>query len=352
MDTEQNIAAMDTTQHNTDPDTQPIDPVTTETPAEDGEEVNNDDVPELEDDDKGDSSDSGDDVDIYEFMSLEEKLKKATELKEEGNTFFKTKSNEDAATKYREGLDVLKKSKQETDAKPLLLSLNLNLAAALIKTETWSEVLKHANQALEFDKENLKALYRRGVARFRSGELQAAKEDLLFVAKADGKNKNARKELEAVKKALVEFKQNQKRKFQNMFASSMYSDKEEERKQKEFQEEENKRRKAEEDRLEEERIKQAYSDDCTAREMKAEKTITFEEFKKQEKKRKEDAEKKVKEEKEAEEKRMQSLKDEERQRALAGLCTGAHLCLLNGRLNSLIFSSLRKEQARCSSGGR
>ena len=57
---------------------------------------------------------------------------------------------------------------------------------------------------------NLKALYRRGLARFRMGMLEEAKADLMQARKLDGESKAVKTELANLIKALVESKKKEK----------------------------------------------------------------------------------------------------------------------------------------------
>jgi tetratricopeptide (TPR) repeat protein len=70
----------------------------------------------------------------------------------------------------------------------------LNLALCYIKIEQFHFAIKYATQALENDANNSKALYRRGVAYTKIGEVEKAREDLneaLEIAKADEQEKAA-----------------------------------------------------------------------------------------------------------------------------------------------------------------
>lgn len=54
----------------------------------------------------------------------------------------------------------------------------LNLAHCYLKTENWHHAIKYATQVLENDADNVKALYRRGVAYTKIGEIERARDDL------------------------------------------------------------------------------------------------------------------------------------------------------------------------------
>ena len=61
----------------------------------------------------------------------------------------------------------------------------MNLAHVYIKLEQYHYAIKYASQALEKDPENTKALFRKGVAYTKVGELERARECLNEVIRID-----------------------------------------------------------------------------------------------------------------------------------------------------------------------
>ena len=61
------------------------------------------------------------------------------------------------------------------------------MAHVYIKLEQYHYAIKYASQALEKDPENTKALFRKGIAYTKVGELQRARECLDDVARIDPK---------------------------------------------------------------------------------------------------------------------------------------------------------------------
>jgi hypothetical protein len=247
-------------------------------------------------DDKKDKEEEEEEDPKYKDLDDKGRVEVAEVLKTEGNTHFKAKELEPAYEKYAEGMKVINKlsSGAHENVNPLKLSFNLNMAAVELKRENWASARDHASKALSIDLDSSKARFRRGVARFRSGELDGAKADLLHVAKADPKNKDARKELAALKEALKAKKEAEKKAMKNMFASSMYGDKEEEAKKKKIQKAKEEKRKAEQKEKEEaalkerheealkkheEGLKERYEEECKRREMVEEEPMTFEDYK-------------------------------------------------------------------------
>ena len=211
-------------------------PMAEEAPAD------NDDDDEVVDDSDDDTSD----------LSLSERFARAAKHKEQGNARFKSGDPAAAAAEYRSGLGLVDElAKQEADRKASLtpgeaaerdelalslqvrarreesarirartwrsLSLSLrarngpspterararapraapqlNLAMVLIKTREWAPAAKAATAALGVrgaDK-NVKALYRRGLARARLSLLDGAKADLALALQLDPTNRDAK----------------------------------------------------------------------------------------------------------------------------------------------------------------
>ena len=74
------------------------------------------------------------------------------------------------------------------------------MAHVYIKLEQYHYAIKYASQALEKDPENTKALFRKGIAYTKVGELQRARECLDDVARIDPKMQGvAQKALQEIK---------------------------------------------------------------------------------------------------------------------------------------------------------
>ncbi|CAM9540545.1 unnamed protein product, partial [Ectocarpus sp. 4 AP-2014] len=81
----------------------------------------------------------------------------------------------------------------------LQLSCFLNAAQACLNGKEWGDAIAHATSALGKDPDNVKALYRRGVARRHTGMVDESKSDLMAAYKLDSNNKAVRKELQLLK---------------------------------------------------------------------------------------------------------------------------------------------------------
>ena len=188
----------------------------------------------------------GDNVSVSDSSEEEEKrlesfpkdLSTATALKEAGNSAFKRNDFVEALARYGEGIQVLKAHVANVAAQPLLANLHGNCSMVHTKNSAWSDVIASASEALKLEENNVKSLFRRGVAYKSVGAWDDAKADLSRVLMLDEGNAAASKEVAEVIRKLKEHKQKEKSTFSSMFSKSMYADREQERAQKARREEE------------------------------------------------------------------------------------------------------------------
>ncbi|KAL6301896.1 hypothetical protein BKA93DRAFT_930024 [Sparassis latifolia] len=109
----------------------------------------------------------------------------AERLKEEGNNFFRAQEWAGAADKYRAAAFA-------HGPRPVYMT---NLAAALLKLEQWVEAESAADRALRYEPKNIKARFRRGVARKEREEYADAIRDFYSVLRLDPNNSEAHAEL-------------------------------------------------------------------------------------------------------------------------------------------------------------
>ena len=166
-------------------------------------------------------------------MSDEERAEMANKLKAEGTQAFQEHAYATAALKYElagdyavaEGIDGENVPENE---RPLYVSCWLNAAMCHIKLKEWTEAIAACNRLLEIEEEldNLKALYRRGLARMKVGLLKEAKIDLMDAYNVDNANKDVRRALAELKKTMADAKAKEKKAFGNLFKQNLYDDKE------------------------------------------------------------------------------------------------------------------------------
>ena len=171
-------------------------------------------------------------------MSSAERIADAEARKTAGNRCF---TQGDAATATDEYLAALRlvedlgssygeplSADEAKTVSNLQISINSNLAAVYIKREQWGDAIAKASAVLKLEPANAKALFRRGVALSRMGELAAAKSDLLSAAKASPSDAAIRGELDRVNKALADIKAKERAAFGGMFSQkgvSLYEEK-------------------------------------------------------------------------------------------------------------------------------
>ncbi|RLN93245.1 hypothetical protein BBJ28_00005898 [Nothophytophthora sp. Chile5] len=164
-------------------------------------------------------------------MDAEEKLTECSRLKAKGTEQFKAKQFDVAAATYNEAASFMEDMYDVSDddkkkMKELQTTCFLNAAMCFIKVQDYAEAVSIATKALNNDPTNVKALYRRGVGRMNTNDLDRAKEDLLAAGKLDPTNREVRRELEALKKKMKEARQHEKAVFGGIFSKvSMYDDK-------------------------------------------------------------------------------------------------------------------------------
>lgn len=155
-------------------------------------------------------------------MTTEERATEASGLKQKGNDAFKSKDVEGAKGHYTEALDYLENvydstPQQESTMKELRVGILSNLTMVEIKLKNFNSAVSHATEVLKVSAENVKALYRRGVAHMHLGNLQEAKNDLVAAARLDGANREVRKAYAELKVKISEESKRQKKVFGGLF---------------------------------------------------------------------------------------------------------------------------------------
>merc|ERR1711948_16362 len=85
----------------------------------------------------------------------------------------------------------------------------------------------HASKVITLEKDNAKALFRRGCAcaQFSSeSRLEQAREDFTRVAQLDTSNREAREQLQKVKERLKDIKQEEKRRLSEAMQGGLYKE--------------------------------------------------------------------------------------------------------------------------------
>ena len=157
-------------------------------------------------------------------MSHEEKIAEATSLKELGTSAFKEGKYSEAAAKYDAASEYLE---HLPEGKQLLVTCLLNSAQAYINLHDYPTAVLKSTAVLKLEPDNVKALYRRGLARNHSGLADEALEDLNRALSKEPENKSVKLEIQKSKKMIIEAKKKAKAAYGSMFSKiSVYDDKE------------------------------------------------------------------------------------------------------------------------------
>ena len=166
----------------------------------------------------------------------------AAAKKAEGNAAFGAGKHEEAESAYAAGLEALgghdtsgaEPSPGKVEARDLIVSLHVNRAAALLRLERRADAEQACDAALVLQPENVKALYRRGVARAEN-PLKAI-DDLKRALKLEPGNTAAKRELAKAERRRAEREREEQRKMKQGLRKaaslSLYGDKEAEKREK------------------------------------------------------------------------------------------------------------------------
>lgn len=155
-------------------------------------------------------------------MNAEEKLEQGAIVKDRGTQYFKEGKYKQASLQYKKIVSWLENEsgltgENEANAKALTLAAFLNLAMCFLKTKEYLQALENCNKALEQDKNNEKALFRRGEAYLGMNEYDSAKEDFHKVLNLYPSNKAAKAQLAVCQQKIRQHHERDKKTYANMF---------------------------------------------------------------------------------------------------------------------------------------
>ncbi|GFV17594.1 AH receptor-interacting protein [Trichonephila clavipes] len=140
-------------------------------------------------------------------MNAQEKRQIIPELKEIGNQLYKKKQYEEASKKYAEALGLVEQlllrekpgDPEWLDLEKLKIPILSNYAQCKLLQKDYYSVIEFTTTILEKDKNNVKALFRRGKAYVGTWDLDLAENDFMKVAELDPSSKAvAQKELKNI----------------------------------------------------------------------------------------------------------------------------------------------------------
>lgn len=158
-------------------------------------------------------------------MFFEERLKAAEIRKNRGNASYKKKNWRDASNHYDIGLSYLPpeyimqvEGEHLDQVNQVRIPLLVNLSACKMQVEDWNGVILDTTEALVTGGENLKALYRRALARFKLGQTDEAEDDIRMVLEREPKDTAALKLMRDIQQEREQILRAQKKRFAGMFA--------------------------------------------------------------------------------------------------------------------------------------
>ncbi|XP_951815.1 cyclophilin, putative [Theileria annulata] len=164
-------------------------------------------------------------------MSIDEKLQASLDVKLDGNNKFSQGNYRGAISMYLEGLEYLSESSEWPDesmklANTTKLQCYLNLSNCYLKVSEFRDAEKNASEALKLDNHNIKALFRRALARLNYDILDGAIEDLNSLLKLDPNNLDGQKYLKLAKQKQASYNQADKKRFGTIFSKmTLYNEK-------------------------------------------------------------------------------------------------------------------------------
>jgi FK506-binding protein 4/5 len=155
-------------------------------------------------------------------MTVDEKFETAERKKQEGNELYQQGKVARALKKYKRALDLFEYDSNLTDeqkdrAKKLKVSCYLNTAACHMKDKEYKKVIENCNKALDIDRTNIKALFRKGSCLVDLDEWDEGQRSLERAAELDPNNKDVKRELLRLKKKRQEQDKKDKQFFSTIF---------------------------------------------------------------------------------------------------------------------------------------
>lgn len=126
-------------------------------------------------------------IELLEIVQSHDRdIEKAKALNEEGATAFRSKDFRAAVEKYHTALHLVS-SYYDEEARALQLKFNNNLATSHCKLAEWGEAVSHANNVLQQDPKDLKALLHKAEAQIELSQIADAKKTIEEGLKIDSK---------------------------------------------------------------------------------------------------------------------------------------------------------------------
>jgi molecular chaperone DnaK (HSP70) len=152
-----------------------------------------------------------------------QKIQEAGKKRNQGNIVFKEFDYENAAKLYLEALGYLAdlydlSPAEQEEVNALKVPCHLNVALCCTKINRYPQAVENCNKALEIEKNNVKALFRRAQCYVQLSKLEDAKKDLETALQVEPANSAVKKELALVDKKIAAMKEKEKKMYSKMFS--------------------------------------------------------------------------------------------------------------------------------------
>jgi len=160
--------------------------------------------------------------DRIEPRTKEEKIDFAKKKKHQGGVLFKDGDYEGAVQRWTQAVAYFDQiwdmtPDQQKDVTEIKSACYSNLAACYLKLKKYEKARDNCTEVLKIEKENTKALYRRGQAYYYLKEFELAKQDLTQASKLEPNNNDVKKTLKQVTDQLTQQKEKEKAFYGKMF---------------------------------------------------------------------------------------------------------------------------------------
>lgn len=159
----------------------------------------------------------------WELDSFAEKRDFALKRKNDGNSFYGSNKYKMAIRKYDRAIDIVgyKSGLSETEKSELIKEIDIpchgNLAQCYLKEKNYKKALEHANKVLDLDKNNAKALWRRGEALFGLNEVESAEADFKAAIELQPNDKAIQASLKKAQMESKKLKEKEKQMWKKVF---------------------------------------------------------------------------------------------------------------------------------------
>jgi len=147
-------------------------------------------------------------------------LAKAKTHKEKGNSLFRISDKyKEAGKEYHRAIHCLRRAKRTAETDSIRVQCYSNMAACDLGLEDYSSARAHASKAIKLDPSNVKALYRRAMARkFAAFDLDGAEADLVAALNVAPDDAMIKRTLEQLRRDRLKAKQAESSLAKKMFS--------------------------------------------------------------------------------------------------------------------------------------